>query len=225
MPKFVPGVVRFQTDVFPEKRELFEKLSLGQQPEALFIACSDSRIETAMITQTEPGELFQCRNPGNIVPPHTTHTGGVTASIEFAVSILNVPHVVICGHSECAAMQAAMQPENYAEFDHISDWLYYARAAVSVVNEIGQHSSDQEKRDMLVEQNVILQLRHLKTHPSIAANIAKGCLELHGWVYDIKTGSVKAFDKLKNKFVPVSLLYADQVAAAFAQSCADSCGK
>jgi carbonic anhydrase len=87
--------------VFPEKREFFEKLSDGQSPEALFITSSDSRIETAMITQTDPGQLFICRNAGNIVPPHTTHTGSMTASIEFAVAVLRVPRIVISGHRDC----------------------------------------------------------------------------------------------------------------------------
>ena len=95
MPRFAAGVVRFQTNVYPEKQGLFEELSKGQSPEALFITCSDSRVETALITQTEPGELFICRNAGNIVPPHTEHTGGMTASIEYAVAVLKVPHIVV----------------------------------------------------------------------------------------------------------------------------------
>ena len=111
MPRFAAGVVRFQNNVYPEKQGLFEELSKGQSPEALFIACSDSRVETAMITQTEPGELFICRNAGNIVPPHTENTGGMTASIEYAVAVLKVPHIVVCGHTECGAMKGAMNPE------------------------------------------------------------------------------------------------------------------
>ena len=105
MASFIEGVFRFQRDVFPEKKELFEKLSKGQSPEALFITCSDSRIEVAMLTQSNPGDLFICRNAGNIVPPHTTYTGSMTASIEFAVSVLKVPHIVVCGHTDCGAMK------------------------------------------------------------------------------------------------------------------------
>ena len=123
MPQFAAGVVRFQNTVYPEKQELFERLSEGQSPEALFITCSDSRIETAMITQTEPGELFICRNAGNIVPPHTNHTGGMTASIEFSVSVLNVPHIVVCGHTECGAMKGAMNPEGLDGLPHVREWL------------------------------------------------------------------------------------------------------
>ena len=94
MPNFAQGVVKFQREVFPEKAELFERLAIGQSPEALFITCSDSRIETAMLTQTDPGELFICRNAGNIVPPHTNQTGAMTASIAFAIGALQIPDIV-----------------------------------------------------------------------------------------------------------------------------------
>lgn len=221
MPHFAAGVVRFQNEVYPKKKELFEKLSHGQSPEALFITCSDSRIETAMITQTDPGELFICRNAGNIVPPHTNHTGGMTASIEFAVSALEVPHIVVCGHTECGAMKGAMNPEGLGGLPHVKEWLGYAKAAVDVVNEIAPDAGPDERMRLLLEQNVILQLTHLKTHPSVAAKLAKGRLKLHGWVYDIKTGDVHAYDEAENKFVPVEDRYAEEMARlASSGSCA-----
>lgn len=216
MPHFAAGVVKFQNEVYPEKKELFEKLSLGQAPEALFITCSDSRIETAMITQTDPGELFICRNAGNIVPPHTNHTGGMTASIEFAVAALKVPHIVVCGHTECGAMKGALNPDGLEGLPHVKEWLGFSRAAVSIVDEIGAGKSDAERMDMLLEQNVILQLQHLKTHPSVAARLAKGDLRLHGWIYDIKTGGVRAHDEQADKFVPVTEHYATEVAKIMA---------
>ena len=145
MPNFAAGVVRFQTEVFPEKQELFESLAKGQTPEALFITCSDSRIETAMLTQTDPGELFICRNAGNIVPPHTQQTGGMTASIEFAVAALKVPHIVICGHTECGAMKGAMNLPGLDSLPHVREWLGYSRAAVEVVNHLGADLDDAEK--------------------------------------------------------------------------------
>ncbi len=212
MPKFAAGVVRFQNEVYPQKQELFEKLSKGQSPEALFITCSDSRIETAMITQTEPGELFICRNAGNIVPPHTNYTGGMTASIEFATAALRVPHIVVCGHTECGAMKGAMNPEGLDPLPHVKEWLGYSRAAVDVVNEIGEDLDEAGRMRLLLEQNVILQLTHLKTHPSVAARLAAGNLDLHGWVYDIKTGDVHAYDESTNAFVPVDTMYAEAVA-------------
>jgi carbonic anhydrase len=221
MPHFAAGVIRFQNDVFPGKKDLFEKLSEGQSPEALFITCSDARVETAMITQTDPGELFICRNAGNIVPPHTTYTGGMTASIEFAVSALQVPHIVICGHSECGAMKGAMNPEELDSLPHVKEWLSYSKAAVDVVKEVAPDATAEEQMQKLLEQNVILQLQHLKTHPSVATRLAKGDLVLHGWVYDIKTGGVGAYDEATNKFIPVDEHYAEAVAKlAGANSCA-----
>lgn len=222
MPHFAAGVIRFQNDVFPQKKELFEKLSKGQTPEALFITCSDSRIETAMITQTDPGELFICRNAGNIVPPHTTHTGGMTASVEFAVAALKVPHVVICGHTECGAMKGAMNPEGLENLPHVKEWLNYSAAAVAIVDEIAPDADDQTRMRILLEQNVVLQLQHLKTHPSVAARLAKGDMKLHGWVYDIKTGGVAAYNEAKNRFEPVNDYYAKEMAAlATSKTCTE----
>lgn len=213
MPKFAAGVVRFQQEVFPAKKAMFEKLSTGQTPEALFITCSDSRIETAMITQTDPGELFICRNAGNIVPPHTMNTGGMTASIEFACTALNVPHIVICGHTECGAMKGAIgNPDDLEALPHIKEWLGYSKAAVDVVRAVGDDLDDNEKMKLLLEQNVILQLQHLKTHPAVAVRLAKGDLRLHGWVYDIKSGDINAWDEASNEFRPVADQYAVEVA-------------
>lgn len=212
MPKFAAGVVKFQNEVFPNKRELFESLSLGQSPEALFITCSDSRIETAMITQTDPGELFICRNAGNIVPPHTNHTGGMTASIEFSVAVLNVPHIVVCGHTECGAMKGAMHPEGLDTLPHVKEWLGYSKAAVDIVNDLGKDMSDAQRMDMLLKHNVMLQIQHLRTHPTVATRLAKKDLTLHGWVYDIKTGGVEAFDEATGEFSPVAERYAAEVA-------------
>lgn len=220
MPHFAAGVIRFQNEVYPQKKELFEKLSKGQAPEALFITCSDSRIETAMITQTDPGELFICRNAGNIVPPHMTHTGGMTASIEFAVAALQVPHIVICGHTECGAMKGAMNPDSLDSLPHVKEWLGYSKAAVAIVDAMSLEGEEQ-RMQLLLEQNVMLQLQHLKTHPSVAARLAKGDLRLHGWVYDIRTGDVKAYNEAQDRFVSVDVHYAKEVAAlAHSSNCA-----
>lgn len=212
MPKFAAGVLNFQNNVFPDKQSLFEKLSTGQSPEALFITCSDSRIETAMITQTEPGELFVCRNAGNIVPPHTSHTGGMTASIEFAVAALKVPHIVVCGHSGCGAMSGAMNLEGLNNLPHVKEWLGYSKAAVDIVKATCADKSDNDKMTALIEQNVLLQLQHLRTHPTVATRLAQKDLELHGWVYDIGTGGVKAYDAEQDKFILVDQHYAEAIA-------------
>lgn len=217
MPRFAAGVVRFQEQVYPDKQAFFEKLSKGQSPEALFITCSDSRVETAMLTQTEPGDLFICRNAGNIVPPHSTQTGGMTASIEFAVAALKVPHIVICGHTDCGAMKGAMHPDSLGSLPHVREWLGYARAAVEVTREIGADLNDHDRMLMLLEQNVVLQLQHLRTHPSVAVRLAKGDLQLHGWVYDIAEGEVLALDQATGDWHPVAERYATDVAQYLAE--------
>ena len=214
MSRFAHGVVKFQRDVFPAKRQLFERLSTGQSPEALFITCSDSRIETAMITQTDPGELFICRNAGNIVPPHTNQTGGMTASIEFAIGALKIPHIVVCGHTECGAMKGAMNRDALTSLPHVREWLGYAQGAVDIVEAIGAKLSPEEKMRMLLQQNVILQLQHLKTHPTVAVALAQKAVELHGWVYDIRTGGVAAYDEASQSWLTVE----DRYAAEFASS-------
>jgi carbonic anhydrase len=212
MPSFAQGVVKFQREVFPEKQELFERLSTGQSPEALFITCSDSRIETAMLTQTDPGELFICRNAGNIVPPHTNQTGGMTASIEFAIGALRIPNIVICGHTECGAMKGAMNRAALTNLPHVREWLGYSQGAVDIVEAIGAGLDPDAKMRMLLEQNVILQLQHLKTHPTVAVALAQKAVTLHGWVYDIKTGEVSAFDDTTGTWVSVEERYAADLA-------------
>lgn len=218
MPKFAAGVVKFQKEVFPEKKALFERLAKGQAPEALFITCSDSRIETGLITQTDPGELFICRNAGNIVPPHDTHTGAMTASIEFAVAALKVPHIVICGHTHCGAMKGALNLGALDSMPHVRDWLAHTRAAVEIVEAIGPDMDDTARLQALTEQNVLIQLNHLRTHPAVAKALALGEVQLHGWVYDIEDGEVLAYDEAQSAFLPVSERYADEVAKYIQQA-------
>ena len=172
--KLAAGVIKFQREAFESRRELFRNLADGQSPEALFITCSDSRIDPSLLTQSEPGELFICRNAGNIVPPHTSHTGAMTASIEFAVGALGVPHIIVCGHSGCGAMKAAMKPDGLEGFPHVVEWVRNCRAAALVVEETCGHLTESERLDCLVRENVRLQMKHLETHPYVAARLASG---------------------------------------------------
>ncbi len=205
--------MKFQREAYAERRDLFEQLADGQSPEALFITCSDSRIDPNLLTQTQPGELFICRNAGNIVPPHTNHTGAMTASIEFAVGALKVPHIIICGHSGCGAMKGALHPEGLDEFPHVREWLAYSRAATLIVNQMKKDISADERLDLLIQQNVLLQIAHLRTHPYVAARLATGETQIHGWVYDIKTGEVLAYDDNADAFIPVADHYQEAVGA------------
>lgn len=224
MSKVAQGIVRFHDEVYPQKQELFGQLATGQSPEALFITCSDSRIDPNLLVQTEPGELFIIRNAGNIVPPHNNFTGGVTASIEYAVAALGIQHIIICGHSGCGAMDGVMNPDSVADLPHVSQWLSYAKAAHQIVEEAAPKASKGEKLKMLIAQNVLLQLKHIQTHPQVAAKCATGKLELHGWVYDIGAGTVEAYDAELDAFVPVAEKYREEAQAFIKSQGGDCCG-
>ncbi len=208
MKKILAGVRRFQRDVFPEPRELFQQLAHGQKPRALFITCADSRIDPSLITQTEPGELFICRNAGNIVPPHTGQTGGMTASIEYAVAALEVPHVIVCGHTYCGAMGAAANPSSLEQFPHVKNWLTHSQAAVRIVEQHGSELSPEDRLQALIEENVLMQMIHLRTHPYVAAALAKNRVELHAWVYSIEDGEVLMYNEADQAFQPMGADYA-----------------
>jgi carbonic anhydrase len=211
LKKVVSGIVRFQEGAYETRKKLFAELANGQQPELLFITCSDARIDPNLVTQTEPGELFICRVAGNIVPPHVRVAGGVTASIEYAVAVLGVRDIVVCGHNDCGAMKGALEPEALEGLVHVCDWLEHCRAAVEVVRAAHRRSPADTAsllRDM-TKQNVLLQLQHLRTHPSVAVGLAQGTLTLHGWIYDIETGEVTCYDEQRREFRPVSERYAE----------------
>ena len=165
-----------------------------------------------MITQSEPGELFICRNAGNIIPPYSDQTGGMTASIEYAMEVLQVPHAVICGHTQCGAMAGALDADSVAHLPHVAKWLGYARAAVAAVEAAGAKLDEEARMHLLLEQNVLLQMQHLRTHPSVAARLATRSLSIHGWVYDIASGHIAAYDEEQQAFVPVEQRYGEQVA-------------
>ena len=206
MEKVISGIVRFQQSAFEARRSLFAELANGQSPDVLFITCADSRIDPNLVTQTEPGDLFICRNAGNIVPPHSKTTGGVTASIEYAVAVLGVRHVVVCGHTDCGAMKGALNPEALSDLPHVYEWIDHSRAAVEVVK--AKHGkADLAELQAVTEQNVLLQLQHLETHPAVAARLSTGELELHGWLYNIESGDVTAYDPATESFITVSERY------------------
>ncbi len=204
MQKLVEGVHQFQTTIFSDQRELFERLARGQQPLALFITCSDSRIDPSLLTQTEPGELFILRNAGNIVPAYGTIFGGEAATIEFAVSVLQVKDIILCGHSHCGAMNGLLHPEQLEGTPAVKQWLTHAESTARIIRENYGHITDEIPRlTATVEENVLVQLENLRTHPSVAAALARGDLKLHGWVYKFETGQVFGYDASENQFVPV----------------------
>ena len=195
--KFLGGISRFQKDVFPEHQDLFEKLALGQRPDALFITCADSRIDPCLLTQTKPGELFICRVIGNIVPPYPDALGGVSATVEYAVGVLRVPEVIVCGHTDCGVMKGALNPDALIAYPNVTAWLRYTRL------EQREPAPSPEFLLALTEQNVTAQLKNLRSHPAVTERLEAGDLTLHGWVYHIGSGVVTARDEHTGAFTPV----------------------
>ncbi len=201
MQKLVRGIHKFQKEIFPSKQRLFEKLQSGQQPMALFITCSDSRIDPSLLTQTDPGELFIMRNAGNLIPPYGTLYGGEAATIEYAVAVLGVQDIIVCGHSNCGAMSGLLEPQAIERLPAVRSWLTYAESTHRIVEENYSHLTDPAARlTVTVEENVLVQLEHLRTHPTVAAAISRQALHLHGWVYKFETGQVFGFDPEEGQF-------------------------
>ena len=196
--KLLGGISRFQKDFYPEHQDLFEKLALGQRPDALFITCADSRIDPCLLTQTEPGELFICRVIGNIVPPYPDKLGGVSATIEYAVGVLKVAAVIVCGHTDCGVMRGALNPDALADFPNVTAWLRYAQV------EDRESAPSPDFLLSLAERNVVEQLKNLRSHPTVAARLKQGDLNLYGWVYHIGPGTVTAWDATSGKFVALA---------------------
>lgn len=195
MQKLVDGVHSFRQDVFGDHAELFQKLAAGQDPIALFITCSDSRIDPALLMQTDPGELFILRVAGNIVPPYGAVLGGEACAVEYAVSVLGVKDIIVCGHSHCGAMAGLLKPESLDKLPAVRAALSHAAATHRIIQENYEHLSDADQRlAVTVEENVLVQLENLKTHPSVAAALSRKALKLHAWVYKFETGEVAAYD-------------------------------
>jgi carbonic anhydrase len=204
MQKLLEGIHQFQTTIFRPQRELFERLAKGQSPDTLFITCADSRINPNLITQTEPGELFILRNAGNLIPPYGTSAGGEVATIEYAVAVLKVKDIIVCGHSHCGAMNALLAPRALQDLPAVSAWLTHAEATRRIIKEkYPDPSGDGDLLTLTAEENVLVQLENLRTHPAVAVGLAKGELKLHAWMYKIPTGEVFAYDPHRQQYVTV----------------------
>src|SRR5690606_2170316 len=199
----VDGFKRVRREIVPQQEELFKKLATAQNPRAMFITCADSRVAPELITQSAPGDLLVNRNVGNVVPAYGQMMGGVSTAIEYAVMALGVQHIVICGHSDCGAMKAVLNPASLEAMPTVKAWLRHAEVARTVVAENCNCDSDQERLAVLTEENVVAQLDHLRTHPSVASKLARGQLFIHGWVYDIETSQIRAYDAESGNFLPL----------------------
>jgi len=209
MKKLMSGLHEYQYRIFNSQKDLFERLSRGQSPEALFITCSDSRINPNLITQTDPGDLFILRNAGNIVPAFGASNGGEGATIELAVSRLGVKDIILCGHSHCGAMDALFNSERYRDLPMLSSWLSNAEATRKIVLENYGGVPMDDLLNVASQENVLVQIEHLRTHPSVAARLAKGDLNIHAWMYKMETGAIFGYDPIQGQFLPAVELSED----------------
>lgn len=202
--KLLEGIVEFRRGDFEAHKDLFKDLKHGQNPHTLFICCSDSRVDPNMISGTLPGELFIIRNIANIVPPYreTVEYVSTTSAIEYAVLVLGVENIIICGHSNCGGCDACLNPtDQLAELPHTHKWLELIEPVRErVLKEI--RDDEPEAREWMMEQvNVVEQLKHLMTYPFIKEKVAKGELMLSGWHYIIETGEVFIYQKDSGEFL------------------------
>jgi carbonic anhydrase len=205
MHRLISGIREFRENVFPSRRAQFEELASGQQPSTLFITCSDSRIVPEMITQTEPGELFVLRNAGNLVPPDMAARSGEAATIEYAVQVLKVEDVIVCGHSHCGAIAGLLRPQLVEGLPAVEKWLEHAdQACREIADEDLTKHGDDDLLTTAIKANVVVQLNHLRTYSAVKEAEQRGALRLHGCFYRFETGEVSVFHDTQRHFVPIA---------------------
>jgi carbonic anhydrase len=199
MQKLLEGIHQFQTEYFGARKGLFEELAKGQRPQALFVTCSDSRVNPNLLTQTEPGELFILRNAGNIVPPHGVPSGEA-ATIEYAIQALGITDVIVCGHSHCGAVKGLLEPESLETMPAVRAWLSHAEATARIVKENYADRPPPQRLMTAIEENVLVQIENMRTLPVVASSLARRALRIHAWVYKLETGEVFAYDAKEGQY-------------------------
>lgn len=215
MKKLVRGIVEFRKKALPSYREIFQHLALGQSPDTLFIACSDSRVAANVFASTEPGDMFVIRNVGNLIPccgkdGHSLADESEAAAIEFALLNLTVTEIIVCGHSECGAMNAIINGREKVQAPHLKAWLRHGEDALPLLD---THKGDLSPVNKLSQLNVLQQLEHLKTYPLVRERIEQGKLTLHAWWFELAGASVYAYDESQKKFIMIDEKVAEKILA------------
>ncbi len=205
MKKLINGIVDFRKNVRPGAKEAFARLALGQRPDTLFVACSDSRVVPNLFASSDPGDLFVIRNVGNLISPCGEH--GISASdeseaaaIEYALLNLPVTEIIVCGHSECSAMQALLQGREFVQSPNLKSWLRHGSGCLDQLTSSRLAVSSLEKHNRLSQLNVLEQIEHLKTYPVVQSRIADGTLRLHGWWFDIRNADVYGYEAATDQY-------------------------
>lgn len=202
MEKLLHGLHTFKSEIHSVNQEFFEHMAKGQAPEAIFITCSDSRVVPNLITTAEPGQLFIIRNAGNIVPPYGVWSGE-EATIEYGINALGIKNIIVCGHSQCGAIKGLLKPESLSELPAVAHWLRHAEDTKRILGE-NYHEEEFEKiLDIAIQENVLVQIEHLRNLPCIARRIMTREIELHAWMYEIDSGTVFIYDPIAEEFLPL----------------------
>jgi carbonic anhydrase len=220
MRKLIKGIVQFRKNLRPEYKETFAKLALGQTPDTLFIACSDSRVVPNIFASADPGDLFVIRNVGNLIPTFdsTGHQAATSeaAAIEFSLHNLGVTEFIVCGHSECGAMHAISHGLEHLDSPALRGWLKIAENGL-LNNTARLHASPKLSAvNRLSQRNVLLQMEHLLTYPEVKARVEAGTLRVHGWWFDIGEAEVHSYDPESGEFHLIDEAGAEVVLARLA---------
>jgi carbonic anhydrase len=219
MERLIAGLRHYMTNIHSAEQDLFDELAKGQSPSTCFVTCSDSRVQPSLFTQSSPGELFMVRNAGNLVPAAEHEGHSEAASIEYAVDVLKVRDIVVCGHSDCGAIKAVLAGAAARDgLPAVNRWLRHAEAILPIV-ERTRVIDEQARLKLAIEANVLLQVENLLSLPPVQRGISEGRLTLHAWIYDIGSGCVLAWDAETGTFAP--LLEADSEPKAHLHD--DSC--
>ncbi len=203
MNRLIEGHKRFLAEVFPAKKSHFHLLAEGQSPEWLFITCADSRVLPDLILGTEPGDLFIARSIGNVVPVNNPDVDGVTATIEYAVDVLKVRHAIVCGHSDCGALKAALDRRSLENLPKARRWLDHVEAAFGHKQPLNAADGENAELAAVIRGNVVAQLENLRSQPAVERALAHARLTVHGWYYDILTGRIEEYDEKLKRFAPL----------------------
>src|ERR1700722_4243941 len=203
MERLIAGHKRFLAETFPARRDQFKLLSERQAPEWLFITCSDSRVVPDLILGTGPGDLFISRNAGNVVPMTSHDVDGTTATIEYAVEVLRVKSAILCGHSDCGALKAALDHKSLENLPKARRWLSHVEGAFSHRQPLNPADGEHAELASLIRGNVVAKWLNLKAQPAVARAVAEGRLTVHAWYYDILTGRIEEYNEPMRRFLPL----------------------
>lgn len=203
MKKLIEGIIEFRKNLTEESRNLFATLALGQKPDTLFIACCDSRVVPNLFASTNPGDLFVLRNIGNLVPPAAslTHDNSASAALEFSMHSLEVSDIIVCGHSECGAMEALLKGIDTLSCPHLESWLAYGQEALNKVRRGNVLDPSMAKVNQISQMNVLQQMEHIRTYPFVQERLKNRTVRIHGWWFDIAHADVYCYKPNLNKFV------------------------